>query len=172
MQLPSISSYLEDSLACPSSMVDRIVPHTTEMLRAQVTRSLVFEDAWPVATEAFSQWVLEDRFAGPRPRLEELGVQFVNDVAPYEAMKLRLLNAAHSAIAYLGVPAGWQTVDQAIAQPALLRFIERLWADEIIPSPAAGRFKRRRRLCPESARPIRQSGAGASDRRRLQWMVR
>ena len=129
----SMSSYFQESLACPSSMVDRIVPHTTEALRAQVLARFGVQDAWPVATEPFTQWVLEDRFAGPRPRLEEVGVQFVKDVAPFEAMKLRLLNAAHSAIAYLGVPAGWNTVDQAIAQPALLGFIERLWANEIIP---------------------------------------
>ena len=122
-----------NSMACPSSIVDRIVPHTSAELRNRLASQFGVEDAWPVSTEAFSQWVLEDHFAGPRPRLEEVGVQFVNEAAPYEAMKLRLLNAAHSAIAYLGVPAGWETVDQAMAQPALLLFIQHLWADEIIP---------------------------------------
>lgn len=118
----------------PSSMVDRIVPHTTDELRGQLRDDWSVDDAWPVATEPFSQWVIEDRFAAQRPRLELSGVQFVADVEPYEAMKLRMLNAAHSAIAYLGVVAGWRTVDEAVSQAPVRRFIERLWQDEIVPS--------------------------------------
>jgi fructuronate reductase len=138
---PALVTYVDQEIACPASMVDRIVPHTSEALREQLEEEYGVLDAWPVACERFSQWVIEDRFAGRRPDFERgaeqpnaVGpVQFVGDVAPFEAMKLRLLNAAHSAIAYLGVTAGWPTVDAAIAEPALLRFVERLWDEEIIP---------------------------------------
>lgn len=126
--------YLDESVSCPSSMVDRIVPHTTEELRRQLRETSGVDDAWPVATEAFSQWVIEDRFAGDRPQFERSGVQLVADVEPFEAMKLRMLNAAHSAIAYLGVVAGWATVDEAIAHPPVRRFIERLWQVEVMPT--------------------------------------
>ena len=127
------AGWIADHLFFPNTMVDRIVPHTTDVERRLAMDLLGVEDAWPVATEAFRQWVVEDRFAGPRPQLEQLGVQIVADVRPFEAMKLRLLNAAHSALAWLAVPAGLETVDQAIAQPDLCRFIEAMWHDEVIP---------------------------------------
>ena len=127
------AGWIADHLLFPNTMVDRIVPHTTDVERRLARDLLGVEDAWPVATEAFCQWVVEDRFAGPRPPLEQLGVQIVADVRPFEAMKLRLLNAAHSALAWLAVPAGLQTVDEAIAQPELRRFVEALWQDEVIP---------------------------------------
>jgi fructuronate reductase len=114
-------------------MVDRIVPRTTEVQRSLARQLLRVEDAWPVVTEPFSQWVVEDRFAGPRPPLEAFGVQIVSDVRPFEAMKLRLLNAAHSAIAWLAVPAGIHTVDQAVADPGIRGFVEALWRLEVIP---------------------------------------
>jgi fructuronate reductase len=127
------AAWIEDHLGFPNTMVDRIVPHTTDRERALALQLLGVEDAWPVATESFTQWVIEDRFAAARPPLEEVGVQLVADVRPFEAMKLRLLNAAHSAIAWLGVPAGLETVDKAIAQPDVARFIEDLWRLEVIP---------------------------------------
>jgi fructuronate reductase len=128
-----MADWIADHLRFPNTMVDRIVPRTDEAQRALARQLLGVADAWPVVTEPFRQWVIEDRFAGPRPRLEESGVQIVADVRPFEAMKLRLLNAAHSALAWLAVPAGLATVDRAIAEPPLRRFIEALWRDEVIP---------------------------------------
>lgn len=127
------AGWIQDHLAFPNTMVDRIVPRTEAPQRALARELLGVTDAWPVVTEPFRQWVIEDRFVGPRPALERSGVQIVADVRPFEAMKLRLLNAAHSAIAWLAVPAGLATVDRAIADPSLRRFIETLWRDEVIP---------------------------------------
>jgi len=128
----SLTRWIEQELAFPNGMVDRIVPHTTDALRDRMQGLLGLRDRWPVSTESFSQWVLEDRFVAGRPPWQLTGVQFVADVAPYEDMKLRLLNAAHSAIAYLGVPARLDTVDAAVAQPALRAFVERFWRTEAI----------------------------------------
>ncbi|MBA3478107.1 MAG: mannitol dehydrogenase family protein [Lautropia sp.] len=125
------SSWIEDQVRFPNSMVDRIVPRTTQVERSLARELIGMEDAWPVVTEPFRQWVIEDRFAGPPPPLERYGVQIVADVRPFEAMKLRLLNAAHSAIAWLSVPAGLGTVDAAVAEPEMRDFIERLWLDVI-----------------------------------------
>ncbi|HPU52173.1 MAG TPA: mannitol dehydrogenase family protein, partial [Burkholderiaceae bacterium] len=134
----AVRRWIEREVAFPNSMVDRIVPHTTDELRDRVQGLLGVRDRWPVATESFSQWVLEDRFAAGRPPWQWAGVQFVSDVGPHEVMKLRLLNAAHSAIAYLAVPADLATVDAAVAQPAVRAFIHRFWRDEAIAAlPAA-----------------------------------
>ena len=132
------AGWIEEQLCFPNTMVDRIVPRTGSKQRQLAADCLGVEDAWPVVTEGFRQWVIEDRFAGPRPPLEEAGVQLVADVRPYEAMKLRLLNAAHSALAWLSVPAGISTIDAAIAQPALRAFVESLWRIEVIPGLEAG----------------------------------
>ena len=128
----ALTRWIEQELAFPNGMVDRIVPHTTDALRDRMQGLLGMRDRWPVSTESFSQWVLEDRFVAGRPPWQLAGVQFVADVAPYEDMKLRLLNAAHSAIAYLGVPACLDTVDAAVAQPAVRAFVERFWRTEAI----------------------------------------
>ena len=138
----SLVRWIERELGFPNSMVDRIVPHTTDELRDRVQGLLGVRDRWPVATESFTQWVLEDRFVAGRPPWQLAGVEFVADVAPFEDMKLRLLNAAHSAIAYLGVLADLATVDAAVAQPELRRFIELFWRTEAIaalPPGLAGR---------------------------------
>lgn len=124
---PSLSDWVRRELACPDTMVDRIVPATADADRDEAGSLLGCTDAWPVAAEPFSQWVVEARFAGEVPPLASAGVQLVADVAPWEAMKLRLLNAAHSSLAYLGATAGFETVDAAIAQPRLRAFVERLW---------------------------------------------
>ena len=127
------TSWIQEQVRFPNSMVDRIVPRTTDGDRAMISAMLGVEDAWPVVTEPFRQWVIENDFAGPKPPLEQFGVQLVADVRPFEAMKLQLLNGAHSALAWLAVPAGLQTVDQAVAKPELRRFIEALWQEEVIP---------------------------------------
>jgi fructuronate reductase len=137
----ALLAWLEREVAFPDGMVDRIVPATTAQDRADAAARLGCEDAWPVPAEPFSQWVLEDRFAGPRPALDSAGVQFVADVAPWEAMKLRLLNAAHSALAWLGAPAGLATVDLAIAEPRLLAAVERLWSQAAPTLPDAVQAK-------------------------------
>ncbi|KIT14997.1 mannitol dehydrogenase family protein [Jannaschia aquimarina] len=103
----------------PCSMVDRITPRTTEDLRSEIRRELGLDDAAPVETEAFTEWVIEDAFAGPRPRWERAGVAFVDDVAPYEKRKLRMLNGAHSLLAYAGHLAGHRNVHEAVADPDL-----------------------------------------------------
>jgi fructuronate reductase len=126
---PAFGEYVRTRVACPCTMVDRIVPATTDADRARISASLGVADAWPVITEPFIQWVVEDRFPQGRPRWELGGAAFVRDVAPFELMKLRLLNGAHSSLAYLGLLAGHETVAQASADPALARFLEGLWAE-------------------------------------------
>lgn len=121
--------------AFPNSMVDRIVPRTTDADRAAVERALGgVHDAWPVVAESFCDWALEDRFAGPRPAWERAGVRLVPDAAPWERLKLRLVNGSHSAIAYLGMLAGWRTVDEAMAHPELRRHVQALMREEMLPT--------------------------------------
>jgi fructuronate reductase len=137
---PNLGAYVADEIAAPSTMVDRIVPATTDADRAEVADLTGLVDAWPVLTEPFSQWVIEDRFSSGRPAFETVGVEMVADVAPYEEMKLRLLNGAHSALAYLGLLAGIETVADAIADPAFGAFVAALMGDAAetvrAPSPA------------------------------------
>jgi fructuronate reductase len=118
----------------PCSMVDRIVPATTPADLAEVAALTGFEDAAPVIHEPFRQWVIEDAFVdGARPRWEAGGAQFVTEVEPFEHMKLRLLNGAHSALAYLGYLGGHETIAETMADPGYAGFVERLWRDEIVP---------------------------------------
>ncbi|EDP65773.1 mannitol dehydrogenase [alpha proteobacterium BAL199] len=130
---PGLDHWIEDHVSCPSSMVDRIVPSTADEDRARVNAVLGVEDASPVVTEPFTQWVFEDRFSTGRPAWEDEGAEPVSDVRPYEAMKLRLLNASHSCIAYLGYLAGYQTVAETVADPVFARFIAALMDDEVTP---------------------------------------
>lgn len=129
-----LAAWIEAECAFPCTMVDRIVPATTEAdIERLAERTGVF-DAAPVMHEPFRQWVIEDRFTGgARPDLGAVGVELVEDVRPYEHMKLRCLNGTHSALAYLGYLAGAETVSDAVARPALAGFIRHLWAREIIP---------------------------------------
>jgi len=131
---PDLGRWIADQVACPSSMVDRIVPATTAEDRAAVAARLGLDDAWPVMTEPFSQWVVEDRFPAGRPAWELEGAEMVADVRPYETMKLRLLNASHSCIAYLGDLAGYETVAQTVADPAFARFVRALMDEEVTPT--------------------------------------
>lgn len=118
-----------ESVSCPSSMVDRIVPATTDADRARVSQALGVQDTWPVMTEPFRQWVIEDNFSAGRPQWERFGVEMVRDVRPFEEMKLRLLNGAHSSIAYLGLLAGHDTVAKSFGDPAIRSFVQALWAE-------------------------------------------
>ncbi|MEQ1943732.1 mannitol dehydrogenase family protein [Mesorhizobium sp. VNQ89] len=123
-------------VACPSSMVDRIVPATTDADRQRVSAILGVEDAWPIMTEPFSQWVIEDNFPAGRPQWEKFGVEMVRDVGPFEEMKLRLLNGAHSSIAYLGLLAGHETVAKSFGDPRIRSFVQALWSEAKTTLPA------------------------------------
>ncbi|MGT2464871.1 mannitol dehydrogenase family protein [Mesorhizobium atlanticum] len=126
-----LARHVADDVAFPSSMVDRIVPATTDADRARIADELGVQDAWPVMTEPFRQWVVEDRFPAGRPAWERSGVTMVEDVGPFEDMKLRLLNGAHSGIAYLGLLTDHATVDRAFADPLIRQFVDRLWAEAV-----------------------------------------
>lgn len=126
-------AWIDAACSFPDTMVDRITPAATDETIAANSAALGLADAAALWTEPFWQWVIEDRFAGPRPPFAAHGVQLVAEVAPFEAAKLRLLNAAHSALAYRGLLAGHRFVHQAIADPALRTMVEALW-DEAAPT--------------------------------------
>ncbi len=134
---PDFGRYIAGEVACPSCMVDRIVPATTDADRAMIAGRLGMRDAWPVLAEPFFQWVIEDHFPSGRPEWERSGVEFAADVAPFEEMKLRLLNGAHSTIAAMGRVSGHATVAQAIGNPVIRAFIIAYWA-EVAPVIAPG----------------------------------
>lgn len=126
---PALAGYLAENISCPCVMVDRIVPATTDRDRQAVTQALGAEDAWPVIAEPYFRWVIEDQFPHGRPHLEASGVEFVDDVEPYEHMKLRMLNGAHTAIAAIGQITGLETVSDVYADPRVRRFIDRYWSE-------------------------------------------
>jgi len=136
----ALASWCTAECACPATMVDRIVPATTAADLDALADELGLRDEGAVFTERFSQWVVEDRFAGRRPGWEKVGAQLVSDVAPYETAKLRMLNGAHSALAYLGLDRGHEFVHEAIADSELRPLVERLMRQEAATSftPAAG----------------------------------
>ena len=115
-------------------MVDRIVPATTDDDRARIGALLGVSDAWPVTTEPFTQWVIEDDFPAGRPAWDAAGATFVHDVAPYELAKLRLLNGSHSTLAYLGYLAGHETVADAMAAPGFASLVRGLMLEEAAPT--------------------------------------
>ena len=131
---PDLARWIEDQVPFPNSMVDSITPATDEALKADVAHVLSLRDGWPVQREAFSQWVIEDRFATGCPDWEPFGVIMTNDVRLFEAAKLRLVNAPHSALAYLGSLAGFETVDTAVADTRVSRFLQAMMTEDIIPS--------------------------------------
>lgn len=134
---PDLAGWFAAECACPSTMVDRIVPATTASDLAILEARLGLRDEGAVFAERFSQWVIEDRFAGPRPGWERQGAQLVTEVLPYETAKLRMLNGAHSALAYLGLERGHHFVHEAIADPALRPLVERLMRAEAATSFAS-----------------------------------
>jgi fructuronate reductase len=134
---PALAHWFEAECVCPATMVDRIVPATTAQDRAELAARIGLTDEAAVMTEPFSQWVIEDRFAGPRPRWEAVGAQLVADVAPYETAKLRMLNGAHSALAYIGLTHGHTFVHEAVADPAIRPLIGSLMHEEALPTIAA-----------------------------------
>ncbi|AKC86380.1 mannitol dehydrogenase family protein [Pseudoxanthomonas suwonensis] len=129
-----LAGWIETEVAFPRSMVDSITPASDDALRADVAARLGRDDAWPVQREPYTQWVVEDDFRNGRPPLERAGVVLSNDIAGYDRAKLRLLNAPHSALAYLGSLMALETVADAMRAPALAGFVERLMGQDIVPS--------------------------------------
>ena len=127
-----LCKWIADNVAFPSTMVDRIVPETTDADREAVASALEMRDAWPVMTEPFTQWVVEDRFTAGRPDLAAAGVELVSDVKPFELMKLRLLNASHSALAYLGYLAGHETIADTMRDPHFARLAAQVMEDAAV----------------------------------------
>lgn len=123
---PSLAQWTTANCTFPCSMVDRIVPATTATDLAQVEQALGMRDEGAVVTEPFCQWVIEDDFAAGRPRWEDYGAQMVDDVEAYETAKLRMLNGAHSALAYLGLGRGLELVSEAIGDPAIAALVDQL----------------------------------------------
>jgi mannitol 2-dehydrogenase len=133
---PALGDWVEREVRFPSSMVDRITPATTDADIAEVRERFGIEDAWPVVCEPYTQWVLEDAFSEGRPPYEDAGVQVVDDVEPYELMKLRLLNASHQAIAYFGHLCGYRFVHEAAQDPLFRGLLAGYMDEEATPTLA------------------------------------
>jgi fructuronate reductase len=129
-----LAAWIEDEARFPRTMVDSITPATDEALKARVAAEVGLFDAWPIQRESFVQWVIENDLGPDAPDLASVGVTLTGDVAGFERAKLRLLNGAHSSLAYLGGLAGLETVADAMADPALAGFVRRLMIDDIAPS--------------------------------------
>ena len=131
---PDLGQYVAKNITFPSTMVDRIVPATTDADRAEISQIIGLEDAWPIVTEPFCQWVIEDNFPVGRPPFEQAGAEMVADVEPFERMKLRMLNGTHSTLAYLGYLAGFKTVSDVVSNAKMRAFLHELMSKEIIPT--------------------------------------
>lgn len=134
LQDAALGEFMAEHVAFPSTMVDRIVPQTVDEDRAFVANATGLKDAWPIVTEPFTQWVIEDDFPQGRPDWGSVGVELVEDVAPYESMKLRLLNGAHSMLAYLGARAGHSTVADVMADSHLGPLIAAFMEEDVTPT--------------------------------------
>lgn len=131
---PDLTDWINTHTRFPNSTVDRITPTTTPEIVARVQRNFGVDDEWPVVAEPFTAWVLEDDFSDGRPPLEEVGVMLVDDVMPYELMKLRLLNAGHQCLAYFAYLCGYQFVHDAALDPLFAQLLRAYWETEAIPT--------------------------------------
>lgn len=131
MRDPELAEWMRASVAFPNTMVDRITPATTPQTKTLSQEILGLEDQWPVACESFRQWVIEDSFCNGRPAFEKVGAQMTKDVTPYEVMKIRLLNAGHSAIGYLGYLCGFEHIFEIMHDSDFQKFIRKFWDDEV-----------------------------------------
>jgi mannitol 2-dehydrogenase len=170
---PELADWITRHVRFPNGMVDRITPQTTEADRAELSCRFGLDDQWPVLCEPFTQWVLEENFADGRPPLQDVGVQIVSDVEPYELMKLRLLNASHQALCYPAYLAGYRLVHDVTADPLFARFLLDYMRAEAIPTlrPVPGidlqRYARQlieRFSNPEVGDTVARLCANASDR--------
>jgi mannitol 2-dehydrogenase len=133
---PELGAWVERAVHFPNSMVDRITPVTTDDDRTEVRARFGIDDRWPVVCEPFTQWVLEDSFSDGRPPYGQAGVQIVDDVEPYELMKLRLLNAGHQALCYFGYLCGYRLVHEAAQDPLFQKFLRGYMDQEATPTLA------------------------------------
>lgn len=131
---PELGRFVREQVSFPNSMVDRITPQTTAEDRAELAERYGVDDGWPVVAEPFAQWVIEDDFPAGRPPWEQAGAQLVEDVMPYELMKLRLLNASHQAMSYFGYLMGHRYAHEAASDRLLTRLLRRYWDQEAIPT--------------------------------------
>ena len=129
-----LASWVSDRVSFPCSMVDRITPRPDARHAREVAERFGIGDDFTIHCERFRQWVIDDRFAGPRPALDAAGAELVEDVRPYEEAKIRILNGAHLALAYLAALRGFETYDAALRDPALDAFFDALTTTEIVPS--------------------------------------
>jgi mannitol 2-dehydrogenase len=130
---PALAEWVSGSVAFPNSMVDRITPATTDEHRTLLRESFGIEDGWPVTTEPFKQWVIEDHFPQGRPAWETVGAQLVDDVEPYEKMKIRLLNGSHQALCYIGMLLGYRYAPQAMNDSQIHTLLWRFMNEEATP---------------------------------------
>ncbi|QDV68939.1 Mannitol 2-dehydrogenase [Rosistilla carotiformis] len=133
LQDPQLADWIEQEVSFPNAMVDRITPVTSDADIDFLRTEFGLDDKWPVACEPFCQWVVEDDFSAGRPDWQDVGVQFVPDVTPYEKMKLRLLNAGHSVLGILGSVFGHETIDQAIDDDLFAQYLRQFFDREATP---------------------------------------
>ena len=131
-----LATWIDSHVSFPNAMVDRITPMTSDAHRQQLAERHGVEDAWPVVCEPFLQWVLEDKFVNGRPAWEKVGVQFTDDVTPYEEMKIKLLNGSHLALTYLGFLKGYRFVHEAMNDPLLRRYVRTFMDLDVTPQLA------------------------------------
>lgn len=132
-QDPELANWIADKVAFPNSMVDRITPVTSPEIINYLNEAYGIEDQWPVVCEPFIQWVIENKFSNGKPALEDLGVQFVPDVTPYEKMKIRLLNAGHSVLGITGALHAHPTIDACMRDPVFVSFMRQFMDEEATP---------------------------------------
>ena len=130
---PGLARWIDANVAFPSTMVDRITPSTSKSERQFVEETFGIADKWPVVTEPYCQWVIEDNFSNGRPPLDEVGAEFVSDVSDHKQVKTRMLNGTHIAMACLGTLAGYQRTDEAMSDHVFFDYVEQLMRDEIQP---------------------------------------
>lgn len=154
---PDLAAWMEAEVAFPNCMVDRITPVTSPEDIERLAQEFGVRDGWPVVCEPFTQWVLEDHFGQGRPPFERAGVQMVDDVVPYELMKLRLLNASHQALCYLGYLSGYRYAHEVCQDPLfaefLLAYMEREGSPTLPPVPGVDLDAYRRELIDRFANP-------------------
>lgn len=131
---PELLPWIEENVSFPNAMVDRITPVTVADDTKQLQDEFLLDDQWPVVCEPFIQWVIEDNFAIGRPEWEKVGVQFVENVEPFENMKLRLLNAGHSVLGILGALHGYNTIDEAARDEDFNFFLKAFMDEEASPT--------------------------------------
>lgn len=132
-----LHDWIESNVSFPNAMVDRITPMTSVAHRLQLADDKHIDDAWPVVCEPFVQWVLEDKFVNGRPAWEKVGVQFTDDVTPYEEMKIKLLNGSHLALTYLGFLKGYRYVHETMNDPLFVRYIRAYMDLDVTPQLAS-----------------------------------